>query len=149
MWEHRTQGFRSAVRGAGLDIDPAHVVAPGDCHPADGERAMAELLDRPGERPTAVFCHTDELAFGAIATLRRRGLHCPTDISVAAFDDHPMARYWGLTTVSQHAHQQGERAAYALIDVLEQNGEPVRRPVADLSVELVVRDTTAPAPISR
>ena len=144
MWEHRTQGLRSAVRAAGLDIDPAHVVTPGDCHPADGERAMAELLDRPGERPTAVFCHTDELAFGAIATLRRCGLHCPTDMSLVGFDDHPMARYWGLTTISQHAHEQGVRAACALIDALEENGEAQHRPVEDLTVELVVRETTAP-----
>jgi DNA-binding LacI/PurR family transcriptional regulator len=145
MWEHRSQGLRSAVRAAGLDIDPADLVAPGDCHPGDGERAMAELLDRPGEPPTAIFCHTDELAFGAIATLRRRGLQCPADISVAGFDDHPMARYWGLTTVSQHAHEQGLRAAYALVDALEDN-KPSHRPVEDLTVELLVRETTG-APV--
>jgi LacI family transcriptional regulator, repressor for deo operon, udp, cdd, tsx, nupC, and nupG len=148
MWEHRTQGLRSAVRAAGLEIDPADVVAPGDCHPADGERAMAELLDRPGEKPTAIFCHTDELAFGAIATLRHHGLQCPTDISVAGFDDHPMSRYWGLTTVSQHAHEQGVRAAYALVDVLDDNEEPAHRPVDDLTVELVIRETTGPPRVS-
>ena len=148
VWENRTQGLCEAVRGAGLDIDPTHVVAAGDCHPGDGERAMAELLDRPGERPTAIFCHTDELAFGAIATLRHRGLHCPTDISVAGFDGHPMARYWGLTTVSQHAHEQGIRAAYALVDVLGDTEELVRQPVENLTVELVVRETTGPALIS-
>ena len=109
---------------------------------------MAELLDRPGEPPTAVFCHTDELAFGAIATLRRRGLQCPADISVAGFDDHPMARYWGLTTVSQHAHEQGVRAAYALVDALEETEEPQHRPVEDLAVELVVRETTGPPRLS-
>jgi DNA-binding LacI/PurR family transcriptional regulator len=149
VWEHRTQGLRDAVRAAGFDIDPADVVAAGDCHPGDGERAMAELLDRPGERPTAIFCHTDELAFGAIATLRNLGLQCPTDISVAGFDGHPMAQYWGLTTVSQHAHEQGIRAAHALVDALDDNDEPVRRPVEDLTVELMVRETTGPALTSR
>ena len=92
-----------------------------------------------------MFCHTDELAFGAIAMLRRRGIHCPTDISVAGFDDHPMARYWGLTTVSQHAFEQGMRAAYALVDALEDTRSRVRRPVEDLPVELMVRETTGPA----
>ena len=146
VWENRTQGLREAVSAAGLDIDPADVVAAGDCHPRDGERAMAELLDRPGELPTAIFCHTDELAFGAIATLRHHGLHYPTDISVAGFDDHPMARYWGLTTVSQHAHEQGVRAANALVDALDtDNGGPVRREVEELAVELMVRETTGPA----
>lgn len=108
---------------------------------------MEALLSRSGPRPTAIFCHTDEMAFGAMAVLRRHGVRSPDDISIAAFDDHPMARYWGLTTVSQHAHQQGIRAAYALVDVLEGKvPDHVGRPKADLQVELIVRETTAPAP---
>jgi LacI family transcriptional regulator, repressor for deo operon, udp, cdd, tsx, nupC, and nupG len=144
VWENRSQGLRQALQSAGLDV--TQVVPAGDCHPADGERAMTELLDRPGPVPTAVYCHSDELAFGGLAVLRRRGIRCPEDISVAGFDDHPMSRYWGLTTVSQHAGRQGMRAAYALVDALENEGEePVRRPVEDLAVELMVRETTGPA----
>jgi DNA-binding LacI/PurR family transcriptional regulator len=67
-------------------------------------------------------------------------------LSVAGFDGHPMAQYWGLTTVSQHASQQGMRAAYALVDALEREGdEPVRRAEEALTVELMVRETTGPA----
>ena len=77
VWENRTQGLRAALVAAGLDLAPTDVVPAGDCHPAEGEQAMTELLNRPGPRPTAVFCHTDELAFGAFAVLRRRGIHCP------------------------------------------------------------------------
>ena len=142
VWENRTQGLCAALRGAGLD--PTVIVAAGDCHPAEGERAMTELLDRPGDPPTAVFCHTDELAFGGMAVLRRRGIRCPEDISVAGFDDHPMARYWGLTTVSQHAFAQGMRSAHALVDALEDE-EPTEQAVEDLPVELMVRETTGPA----
>ena len=143
VWENRTQGLRAALQAAGLELAPTDVVPAGDCHPSDGERAMTELLDRPGTRPTAVFCHSDELAFGVLAVMRRRGIHCPTDISVAGFDDHPMARYWGLTTVSQHAFAQGVRAAHALVDALETEEPP--RPGSDgLTVELMVRETTGP-----
>ena len=144
VWENRSQGLRQALQSAGLRV--SHVVAAGDCHPAEGERAMTELLDRPGAPPTAVFCHSDELAFGAFAVLRRRGIRCPDDISVAGFDDHPMSQYWGLTTVSQHAGRQGMRAAYALVEALEGEGEvPARRAEEDLAVELMVRETTGPA----
>ena len=143
VWENRTQGLRAALQAAGLELAPTDVVPAGDCHPSDGERVMTELLDRPGTRPTAVFCHSDELAFGGLAVMRRRGIHCPTDISVAGFDDHPMARYWGLTTVSQHAFAQGVRAAHALVDALETEEPP--RPGSDgLTVELMVRETTGP-----
>jgi LacI family transcriptional regulator, repressor for deo operon, udp, cdd, tsx, nupC, and nupG len=142
VWENRTQGLCAALRSAGLE--PTVIVPAGDCHPAEGERAMTELLDRPGDPPTAVFCHTDELAFGGMAVLRRRGIRCPEDISVAGFDDHPMARYWGLTTASQHAFAQGMRSAHALVDALE-NEEPTEQTVEDLPVELMVRETTGPA----
>ena len=143
VWENRTQGLRAALQAAGLELAPTDVVPAGDCHPSDGERAMTEVLDRPGTRPTAVFCHSDELAFGVLAVMRRRGIHCPTDISVAGFDDHPMARYWGLTTVSQHAFAQGVRAAHAVVDALETEEPP--RPGSDgLTVELMVRETTGP-----
>jgi DNA-binding LacI/PurR family transcriptional regulator len=146
VWEQRSLGLRDVLGPAGVTVADEDVFTPGDCHAPDGQAAMEALLSRPGPRPTAIFCHTDEMAFGAMAMLRRNGVRTPEEISIAGFDDHPMARYWGLTTVSQHAHQQGIRAAYALVDVLEgEVPERVCRPDADLQVELVVRETTAPA----
>jgi LacI family repressor for deo operon, udp, cdd, tsx, nupC, and nupG len=136
-WRHRTEGF--------LEVFPdALVLHPGDCHAVHGQIAMGDLLESGNPLPTAVFCHTDDMAFGAMATLRRAGLRCPDDMSVAAFDDQPMSQYWGLTTVTQHAHQQGVRAAAALFEAMN-----VAVPESGLSaldalqVELVVRETTA------
>src|SRR5918994_5306437 len=54
VWENRSQGLCQALQAVGLEV--AHLVAAGDCHPAEGERAMTELLERPGPRPTAGFC---------------------------------------------------------------------------------------------
>jgi len=145
VWDQRTDGLRDTVREAGFDIDSRNVVQPGDCHAIDGERAMSAVLASGRKLPTAVFCHTDEMAFGAMAALRAAGLRCPDDLSLAAFDDHPMSRWWGLTTVSQHAHEQGVRAANAMISALD--SEPNGGKHADgLRVELLVRGTTGPAP---
>ena len=57
-----------------------------------------------------------------------------------------MSRWWGLTTVSQHAHEQGVRAAQAMIKAVsgDGNGSDKAQP-SDLKVELLVRDTTGPA----
>jgi DNA-binding LacI/PurR family transcriptional regulator len=86
------------------------------------------------------------MAFGATAVLRAAGLRCPDDLSLAAFDDHPMSRWWGLTTVSQHAHEQGVRAAYAMIGAVGANDYDGPVPSQDeLQVELVVRGTTGHA----
>jgi LacI family repressor for deo operon, udp, cdd, tsx, nupC, and nupG len=147
VWDQRTDGLRDTIREAGFDIDSRNVVYPGDCHAPDGELAMNELLASGRKLPTAIFCHTDELAFGAMAVLREAGIRCPDDLSLAAFDDHPMSRWWGLTTVSQHAHEQGVRAALAMIEAMseEANGSQ-QDPTEELHVELLVRGTTGPAP---
>ena len=146
VWDQRTDGLRDTIREAGFDIDSRNVVYPGDCHAPDGEQAMNELLASGRKLPTAIFCHTDELAFGAMAVLREAGIRCPDDLSLAAFDDHPMSRWWGLTTVSQHAHEQGVRAALAMIEAVseEANGSQ-QDPAEELHVELLVRVTTGPA----
>jgi DNA-binding LacI/PurR family transcriptional regulator len=82
-----------------------------------------------------------------MAVLRAAGLRCPDDLSVAAFDDHPMSRWWGLTTVSQHAHQQGVRAAHAMITAVSGDGNgSEKEPPKELQVELLVRGTTGPVP---
>ena len=149
VWDQRSRGFFGQLTTAGLDPATVRVLRPGDCHTADGERVGRELLEHPDSLPSAVFCHTDELAFGMIATLRRAGVLCPRDVSVAGFDDHPMSRLWDLTTVSQHAHEQGSRAALALLDVLgvtdegdrAMHGTPPAR--AQLHVELIIRDSTS------
>ncbi|MFT4164783.1 MAG: LacI family DNA-binding transcriptional regulator [Microlunatus sp.] len=149
IWELRAAGFLAGVAEAGLDPDTVRQLRPGDCHCVDGERIGQELLMAPAELPSAVFCQSDELAFGLIASLRRGGVHCPADISVAGFDDHPMARLWDLTTVDQHASAQGVRAAYALLDMLgirsgdQGDQEPASR---RLGVQLIVRDSTGSAP---
>jgi LacI family transcriptional regulator, repressor for deo operon, udp, cdd, tsx, nupC, and nupG len=151
VWDQRSDGLRDAVREAGFDLDSRNVVLPGDCHAEDGERAMKQLLASGRTVPTAIFCHTDELAFGAMAALRAAGLRCPDDVSIAAFDDHPMSRWWGLTTVSQHAHEQGMRAAHAMINALGSNGQEGngKQEPDELRVQLVVRGTTGPARESR
>jgi LacI family transcriptional regulator, repressor for deo operon, udp, cdd, tsx, nupC, and nupG len=147
VWDQRTDGLRDTVREAGFDLDSRNVVLPDDCHAEDGERAMTKLLASGRSVPTAIFCHTDEMAFGAIAALRSAGLRCPEDVSIAAFDGHPMSRWWGLTTVTQHAHEQGVRAAHAMIKAVSGDGNGSDKdPPADLKVELLVRDTTGPVP---
>ena len=149
VWDQRTDGLRDTVREAGFDIDTRDVIFPGDCHAEDGERAMKRLLASGRALPTAIFCHSDEMAFGAMAVLRTAGLRCPDDVSIAAFDDHPMSRWWGLTTVSQHAHEQGVRAAHAMIKAVSGNGhdaDGLRQEPDVLRVELVIRGTTGPVP---
>lgn len=54
---------------------------------ASGTLNMAEILVSVSDRPTAVFCATDDLAIGAMAAARDAGLSVPSDLSVVGFDD--------------------------------------------------------------
>lgn len=101
---------------------------------------MAKLLSRP-EPPTAVYAHSDEVALGAIRTLRRVGLRIPEDLSVIGIDDHPVAELIDLTTVRQPVREQGEPAGRMLLSIL--GGEETDHDVV-VPTQLVIRGSTAP-----
>jgi DNA-binding LacI/PurR family transcriptional regulator len=137
----RRRGYREVLREAGIDPDPTlDVEAPFTV--AGGARATAQLLER-GERPTAIFAACDEMAMGALATLREAGLRVPEDISVVGVDDHDLAGAVGLSTVAQSAAEQGRLAAETLLRRLCDAGPDDQDP-APLPTRLVVRSSTAP-----
>lgn len=60
----------------------------------DGATAVArEVLERePEDRPTAVLCLADSIAYGVYAAAGELGLSIPADVSVIGFDDYPVSR---------------------------------------------------------
>lgn len=143
----RTDGFRSAMARAGLEVRGDWEI-DGRFTAKGGERAMTALLSQPGGRPTAVFCQSDEMAFGAMHALRRAGLRCPEDVSIVGIDDHELADTFDVTTVAQPVPAQGAAAAKWLIARLEGTNDP-DEPDDDVSlhpVRLVLRGSTGPPP---
>jgi DNA-binding LacI/PurR family transcriptional regulator len=140
----RRQGYRGAMGEAGLQID-ASWEAVGDFTVRGGLAAMRLLLEAD-PRPTAVFAASDEMAVGAVHAVREAGLRVPQDISVIGIDDHEMAEFFGLSTVAQPVHEQGQLAANLLLEALS-DGEGARRPrTLTVPTRLVVRTTTGPVP---
>jgi LacI family transcriptional regulator len=43
------------------------------------------------DRPTALFCFADSIAYGAYAAARELGLRIPDEVSISGYDDHPMS----------------------------------------------------------
>ncbi|NCV18627.1 MAG: hypothetical protein EBW42_07635 [Rhodobacterales bacterium] len=98
------------------------------------------------DRPTAVFCASDEVAFGLISALTSAGLNVPKDISVVGFDDISLADNFvpALTTIRQNRKFIGLRAAEKLSEILEQNKEQKNPYSAEIvDVELIVRASTS------
>lgn len=137
--EGRSSAYRRALADAGVDPDP-RLVARVPWSPEGGARAMGELLGL-AEPPTAVYAQSDEVALGAVGTLRRAGLRVPEDVSVIGIDDHPLAALTDLSTVAQPAAEQGAAAARAALAGLA--GEPVEQRVT-VPTRLVIRGSTAP-----
>ena len=97
--ENRWRGYRDTLTEAGLPVE-ADLEACGHFTIDGGERAMTALLARPNP-PTAVFAMSDEMAFGALRSLRAHGLEPGRDLSVVGFDGHEMSEHLDLTTVVQ------------------------------------------------
>ena len=112
----RREGYREAMEAAGLGsrIDVVSATTYGI---EGGAAAMAALMDRP-TLPTAVVAEYDELAIGAIRTLRRASIAVPGRMSVIGIDGHEMASVVDLTTVAQPVQEQGAVAARMLLDTL-------------------------------
>lgn len=119
----------------------------GDFSLESGHHAAQLILDMD-ERPTAVFCAADMVAFGLIAGLTAGGLSVPGDISVIGFDDIDMSDYYvpALTTIRQDRHRLGRDAARALRARLNPAALGSTGSDEMIEVELVVRDSTAPPP---
>ncbi len=141
----RRAGWASALRSAGLVPAPELDVA-GFFTVQGGQAAMEQLLalDDP---PTAVFAGSDEMAFGALAALRRAGLEAPRDVSVIGVDDHELAGLLDLSTVRQPVTEQGRRAGCLVLAALGPASPAGHRAEhVLLPVELVARGSTGPAP---
>jgi LacI family transcriptional regulator len=83
-------------------------------------------------------------AIGALAELRDTGADVPGDVSVVAFNDHPLAAHTAppLTTVRMPNVRMGAEAVGMLLAAMA--GEPVRDLVIEDPPELIVRASTAP-----
>ncbi|HZX01440.1 MAG TPA: LacI family DNA-binding transcriptional regulator [Kribbella sp.] len=111
--ELRRTGYEHALRDAGIEVDPSLVVDAADPSAAAGRVPALEMLRRP-DRPTAVFCFSDQLAMGFYQVAQQLGLEIPRDLSVVGFDNHQFIAdsiLPGLTTIQLPHRAMGEWAA--------------------------------------
>jgi LacI family transcriptional regulator len=135
---HRQEGWRRALREAGIEPDP-RLVAQGDFTETGGLIATQRLLDAAPPF-TAIFAANDQTAYGASMALYRRGIRVPDNLSLVGVDDLPASSFVtpALTTVRQPLYEIGAHAASALLHLLGQCDAPPDVP----PLELVIRETT-------
>jgi LacI family transcriptional regulator len=114
----RRRGMRRAARRADLDADESIVEYTIDPITAfeQAESTVDEFLALP-DRPTAVVCVNDQIAFTVLRALAARGVRVPRDISVVGYDDVEFAAMVSpaLTSIRQPKYELGRAAAQLLI----------------------------------
>lgn len=140
----RVRGWTAPLLDAGARITTSQVAENSERDAYAGARL---LLDSP-DRPTAVLCFSDLMAWGVVHAAQDLGLRVPEDVSVVGFDDSALAGRIrpALTTVRQDLTAKGRAAATALTRAIEaaRSGRPVPAPLQTvLPTELVVRRSTA------
>ncbi|WP_214829727.1 LacI family DNA-binding transcriptional regulator [Exiguobacterium algae] len=139
----RVEGYKLAMQGLDLPIQPGYLVNAGFFSVEEGKQAMQQLLDLE-DRPTAVFVAGDQMAIGAIEAIHENGLHVPNDISVIGYDDIEMIQYITpkLTTIRQDTDEIGEAAAELLLEQMTAKERSQERRI--IPVKLIERASCAP-----
>lgn len=137
----REHAFRQTMADHGLPVREAWS-AFGDFRFGTSHASALQLLADPSDRPTAVFCSSDEMAFGVLKAAADLGIDVPGELSVIGIDDHEFAGPMGLTTIRQDPADQGSFAADVLLGELLRNEPAVCPP--SWPHALVERASTGP-----
>jgi len=118
----RRQGYRDALREAGIDLDPDLVLA-GTGEAASASAATENLLATRRGGATAIFASNPRAAVGVVGTLHRLGR---TDIAVVSFGDFPLAAALSpsITVIDQDPFHVGRAAADRLLARLDGDAGP-------------------------
>ncbi|WP_417466106.1 LacI family DNA-binding transcriptional regulator [Kordiimonas sp.] len=112
----RLQGFQSAMADNGLLVR-RDWVGRGTYVFASGLTAAKQILSQEN-RPTAIFASNDEMAAATITVAHEMRIDVPGELSVAGFDDLPLASFITppLTTIRQPIEEMAIAAATKLLD---------------------------------
>lgn len=143
----RTAGVRRALAEQGLALrDEWYVEVP---YHLDDARQAARTLLTVDERPTALVCGNDVIAYGVLLEAERRGLHVPRDLSVMGFDDLEWSRHLrpSLTTMHLPTDEVWTRAGQYLVRHLAGQNATLHH---EVDASLVVRESTGrPSDVQR
>jgi len=102
------RGIRLCYEHSGIPFDTQNIIH-GDLSFKSGAAAIDVLFSR-NQKPTAVFCLSDEAAAGAWSRAQSLGLKVPGDLSIVGCADEPIASQLNLTTIHLPAEEIGAQA---------------------------------------
>jgi len=146
-WAHeRFEGYRRALREAGIEVDEKRVFNAGGTI-EEGESAALQMLNE-GTDVTAVQAVNDLVAIGAATIFLNQAIKIPEDLSIVGFGNVLISEYFRvpLTTIRQPKYRLGVAAMNSMLKLMRgERPEPKRLPA-----EMIIRaSTAAPSTIHR
>jgi LacI family transcriptional regulator len=137
----RLEGYKAALKRHGIEYRDDYVKQGYFVFESGLTSGNALLSMR--DPPTAIFASNDDMAAGVLMAAHQRGVNVPQELSVAGFDDAPVARLvWPrLTTVFQPAYDMAYAATDMLLQLLK---SPKLSKCVQFNYRLVCRDSTGP-----
>lgn len=125
----RLQGIRDEMASRNMVF--AAELSCWNWEPAEGYGLVTALLKR--QRPRAILCLNDRLAFGAYQALGETGLSIPGDVALVSFDNDELASYLrpGLTTVALPHELMGRAAVELLLQPRDRQPALIAMPVLE------------------
>ena len=134
----RLNGYRDGVNELGIK---SHWIYKTEYNIESGVSAAREWISLT-DRPSAVFCSCDEVAYGFNSMLYRSGFRVPKDVSVVGFDDIPLSEFSipSLTTYHQPYKKIGIQAVKKLLQQIKNPKEKLEDEF--IQGELLIREST-------
>jgi LacI family transcriptional regulator len=135
----RFNGFIDGIKIHGFDVNDAWI-KQGNFSFKSGFDAGVEIF-HSDRIPTAIFASNDSMAAGIMKSAHMKGLKIPDDVSLAGFDDSPIAdEIWpALTTVKQPVEKMAHHAAKILMARF--NGLEEANQSKEFKSELIIRES--------
>lgn len=114
----RAEGFVQELKAFGME-QISFVQVHGESSVLGGYRLMRDAW-LAGQRPTGVFCATDEMAVGAYGALQDLGVRVPEAMSVLGFDGLAAELQPGLTSVAQDIPQIAHESVSLVLEAIDQ-----------------------------
>jgi len=139
----RYEGFLAAIKKTGMGFQEYQLyIAPTTIE--EVEVALKEKFKKSRKLPTAFFAENDNLAIGAINSLKNIGLSVPGDVSVIGYDNARLTSLYSspsLTTIGIPVKEYAQTAVRRLLERIDTPGlVPCKY---TLGIELVKRDSCA------
>lgn len=138
--KERLAGFRETLNAHGLRAEERHLLHLTDI----GEAEAIENFLRSPDRPSGIFCFSDEYAFLACRIAMKIGLRVPEDLSVVGFDSLDACDDFNppVTSIRQPVVEMARVATQMLVKLVRK--EPIDEAQIVFHTVLDVRESTAP-----